>query len=160
MAYLRRILVGAIGALTLAGAGAVGVGASDTLVAFDSMTGVALAGVNVVNDRGIAAGGAPWVVSSATGTVNHQGNVSVQVTGLIIPILSPPHNPIGAFSATVSCITPDGVRNVTIVVITRSPPFHVYNVLGSSNLADPPHPPASPATSPASGKVEHRAVFT
>lgn len=92
MAHLRRILVGAIGALTLAGAGAVGAGASDTLVAFDSMTGVAPAGVNVVNDRGIAAGGAPWVVNSATGTVDHQGNVSVQVTGLIIPILSPPHN--------------------------------------------------------------------
>ena len=122
MAYLRRLLVGAIGAVTLVGAGASGVGAQgDTLVAFDSMTGVAAAGVNVVNDRGIAAGGAPWVISSATGTVDHQGNVSVQVTGLIIPILSPPHNPIGAFSATVSCITPDGVMNVTTRPFAASP---------------------------------------
>jgi hypothetical protein len=121
MAYLRRLLVGAIGALTLVGVGATGVGAQgDTLFAFDSMTGVAASGVNVVNDRGIAAGGAPWVITSGTGTVDHQGNVSVTVTGLIIPILSPPHNPIGAFSATVSCLTPDGVMNVTTVPFPAS----------------------------------------
>ena len=114
MGYLRRLLVGTLGAVTLVGAGTVAVGAqNDTLVSFDSMTGVAASGVNVVNDRGIAAGGAPWVITSGTGTVDHQGNVSVQVTGLIIP--NPPlgFNPIGNFSATVSCITPDGVMNVT-----------------------------------------------
>jgi hypothetical protein len=114
MGYLRRLLVGLVGALTLVGVGSAGVGAqNDTLFAFDSMTGVAANGVNVVNDRGIAAGGAPWVITSGTGTVNHQGDVSVQVTGLIIPILAVPHNPIGAFSATVSCLTPAGVMNVT-----------------------------------------------
>jgi hypothetical protein len=114
MGFLRKLLVGAIGAVSLVSVGSVGVGAQgDTLISFDSMTGVAASGVNVVNDRGIAAGGAPWVITSGTGTVDHQGNVSVEVTGLIIPVLTPPHNPIGAFSATVSCITPDGVMNVT-----------------------------------------------
>jgi hypothetical protein len=141
MAYLRRLLVGAIGAVTLVGAGASGVGAQgDTLVAFDSMTGVAAAGVNVVNDRGIAAGGAPWVISSGTGTVDHQGNVSVKVTGLIIPILSPPHNPVPAFSATVSCITPDGVMNVTTGPFAASP-------AGDSTITATvalPHPCKSP----------------
>jgi hypothetical protein len=114
MGSLRKLLVGALGALSLVGVGSAGVGAQgDTLVAFDSMTGVAATGVNVVNDRGIAAGGAPWVITSGTGTVDHQGNVSVQVTGLIIP--NPPlgFNPIGSFSATVSCLTPAGVMNVT-----------------------------------------------
>ena len=141
MAYLRRLLVGAIGAVALVGAGASGVGAQgDTLVAFDSMTGVAAAGVNVVNDRGIAAGGAPWVISSGTGTVDHQGNVSVKVTGLIIPILSPPHNPVPAFSATVSCITPDGVMNVTTGPFAASP-------AGDSTITATvalPHPCKSP----------------
>ncbi len=114
MGSFRKLLVGGIGALTLVGLGSVSVGAqSDTLVSFDSMTGVAASGVNVVNDRGIAAGGAPWVITSGTGTVDHQGNVSIQVTGLIIP--NPPlgFNPVAAFSATVSCITPEGVANVT-----------------------------------------------
>lgn len=141
MAYLRRLLVGAIGAATLVGAGASGVGAQgDTLVAFDSMTGVAASGVNVVNDRGIAAGGAPWVITSGTGTVDHQGNVSVQVTGLIIPVLSPPHNPIGTFSATVSCLTPAGVMNVTTGPFAASP-------AGDSTInatVDLPHPCKSP----------------
>lgn len=114
MGYFRKLLVGVLGALSLVGVGNVAAGAqNDTLIQFDSMTGVAASGVNVVNDRGIAAGGAPWVITSGTGTVNHQGDVSVQVTGLIIP--NPPlgFNPIGSFSATVSCITPDGVMNVT-----------------------------------------------
>jgi hypothetical protein len=107
MGFLRKLLVGAIGAISLVSVGSVGVGAQgDTLISFDSMTGVVATGVNAVNDRGIAAGGAPWVITSGTGTVDHQGNVSVTVTGLIIPVLSPPRNPIGAFSATVSCITP------------------------------------------------------
>src|SRR5713226_6715054 len=114
MGSLRKLLVGVLGALSLVGVGSVAVGAqNDTLIAFDSMTGVAATGVGVVNDRGIAAGGAPWVITSGSGTVDHQGNVSIQVTGLIIP--NPPlgFNPVAAFSATVSCITPDGVVNVT-----------------------------------------------
>jgi hypothetical protein len=112
MGFFRKLLVGAIGAISLVSVGSVGVGAQgDTLISFDSMTGVVVSGVNVVNDRGIAAGGAPWVITSGTGTVDHQGNVAVHVTGLIIPPVG--FNPIGMFSATVSCITPDGVRNVT-----------------------------------------------
>ena len=112
MGSLRKLLVGLLGAVSLVGVGSVAVGAqNDTLISFDSMTGVAATGVNVVNDRGIAAGGAPWVITSGTGAVDHQGNVSVQVTGLIIPPLG--FNPITNFSATVSCITPDGVMNVT-----------------------------------------------
>jgi hypothetical protein len=114
MAYLRRLLVGALGALTLVGAGAVAVGAqSDALVSFGSMTPVSNAVKGTQNDRGIFAGAAPWVITSGTGQVDRQGNVSVQVRGLIIPILTPPSNPIANFSATVSCMTPDGVVNVT-----------------------------------------------
>ena len=141
MGSIRRLLVGGIGALTLVAVGSVSAGAqSDTLVSFDSMTGVAASGVNVVNDRGIAAGGAPWVITSGTGTVDHQGNVSIQVTGLIIPVLSPPRNPVGAFSATVSCITPDGVMNVT------TGPF-AASAAGDSTInatVDLPHPCKDP----------------
>ena len=104
------------------------------------MTGVAATGVNVVNDRGIAAGGAPWVITSGTGTVDRQGDVSVKVTGLIIPVRNPPGNPIGAFSATVSCLTPGGVMNVT------TGPF-AASTTGDSTISATvalPHPCKSP----------------
>jgi hypothetical protein len=141
MGFFRKLLVGAIGAISLVSVGSIGVGAQgDTLISFDSMTGVAASGVNVFNDRGIAAGGAPWAITSGTGTVDHQGNVSVTVNGLIIPVLSPPHNPVGAFSATVSCFTPDGVMNVT------TGPF-AASAAGDSTInatVDLPHPCKSP----------------
>ena len=116
MAYLRRLLVGVIGAVSLVGAGSISVGAHDggTLVGFDSMTGVTAAGVNLVNDRGIAAGGKPWVITSGSGEVDRQGNVEVKVRGLVIPV-APFNgtNPVKSFMATVSCLTPHGVVNVT-----------------------------------------------
>jgi hypothetical protein len=62
------------------------------------------------------------------------------VTGLIIPVLSPPHNPLANFSATVSCITPDGVVNVT------TGPF-AANSAGDSTInatVDLPHPCKNP----------------
>lgn len=114
MACLRRLLVGAIGALTLVGAGTVAVGASDSrLIEFNSMTAVSVAVKGTTNERLLTAGGAPWVISSGRGQVDRQGNVSVSVTGLIIP--NPPlgFNPVPSFRATVSCLTPDGPVNVT-----------------------------------------------
>ena len=116
MAYLRRFLVGAIGALTLIGAASVGVSAHEgrTLVEFDSMTAISATQVTVKNDRGIPGGGFPWVISSGRGQVDREGHLSVTVKGLIIVV--PPvngKNPVATFSATVSCLTPHGIMNVT-----------------------------------------------
>jgi len=144
MAYFRRLLVAAIGASSLVGATAVGVGAHEggTLIEFDSMTGVsaAQAAAQIPNDRGIKPGGAPWVISSGTGEVDRQGHVSVQVTGLIIPVLSPPHNPVASFSATVSCLTPDGVMNKTTQPVATNP---AGNATFNTTIALP-HPCKSP----------------
>ncbi len=96
--------------------GAVSVGAepSDTLISFDSMTPVTGAAVGTVNDRGIKGGGAPWVIKSGRGTVEREGEVHVRVRGLVIPV-APFNgtNPVPFFKATVSCITPQGVVNVS-----------------------------------------------
>ena len=115
MTYFRRLLVAVLGAVSLVGAASAGVSAHEggTLVEFDSMTGVTASGVNLVNDRGIKAGGAPWVITSGTGEVDRQGNVHVEVVGLIIPTRTPPSNPVGTFRATLSCLAPHGVMNVT-----------------------------------------------
>ena len=117
MAYLRRLLVGAIGALTLVGAATIGVAAHEgrTLVEFDSMAPVTGTAVGAVNDRGIKGGGLPWVISSGRGEVDREGHISVTVKGLIIVV--PPVNginPVANFSATVSCVSSHGgIVNVT-----------------------------------------------
>jgi hypothetical protein len=106
----RRFAVGAIGALSLLGAGTVAVGADgggDQLTAFDSMTPV---GHPPTTERGIAGGGLAWSITSATGSVDRQGDVSVTVKGLIVTVLG--FNPITPFQAVVSCVTPHGVVNV------------------------------------------------
>jgi len=110
MTHWRRFAVGAIGALSLLGAGTVSVGADgggDQLIAFDAMTPV---GHPPTTERGIAGGSFAWSITSATGSVDRQGDVSVTVKGLIVTVLG--FNPITRFQAVVSCVTPDGVFNV------------------------------------------------
>ena len=117
MAHWRRFVVGAVGALSLTAAGTIAVGADtggNQFVEFDSMTPVTGSAVNAVNDRGIKGGGLPWVITSAHGWVHSDGHVDVNVKGLIIVV--PPvngKNPVPFFKATVSCITPNGVKNVS-----------------------------------------------
>ena len=110
MTVWRKLLVGAVGALSLLGAAAAPVGADgrgDRLITFDSMTTV---GNPPTTERTIPGGGAAWSSTSATGSVDRQGDVSVTVHGLIVTVLG--RNPIGTFEAVVSCVTPDGVMNV------------------------------------------------
>jgi hypothetical protein len=123
MAYLRRVVVGAIGALTLIGAASAGVSAHEgrALVEFDSMAAISATQTTVANDRGIPGGGLPWVISSGRGQVDREGHLSVTVKGLIIVV--PPvngKNPVANFSATVSCLTPHGVVNVTTGLFAAS----------------------------------------
>src|SRR5215471_20773471 len=115
-AHFVRVLVLAIGALGLLAASAAPAAADEggNLTDFSSMTPVTGAAVGTVNDRGIKGGGLPWVITSGSGSVDRQGDVSVSVKGLIIVV--PPingKNPVPFFKATVSCITPDGVVNVS-----------------------------------------------
>ena len=124
MAHWRMALVAATGALSMFAAGTVGAGAreGDTLVSFDSMTPVTGAAVGTVNDRGITGGGKPWAITSGTGSVDRQGDVHVSVSGLVIPV-APFNgvNPIAQFKATVSCVTPHGVVNVSTGLFAATP---------------------------------------
>ena len=79
------------------------------LTYFSSMTGIPVGGMVV---RGITGGGLPWAIASGTGTVSQQGAVDVTVKGLVIPSLGG-INPIANFEATVSCLTPDRIVNVS-----------------------------------------------
>ena len=113
MGYWRKFLVSGMVALGLAGMATASVGAEprDTLLAFDSMTPI---GAGAPTARGLAGGGLPWMITSGSGTVDRQGHVDVTVHGLVLaagPKIGT--NPITDFAATVSCVTPHGIMNVT-----------------------------------------------
>jgi hypothetical protein len=143
MADWRRFLVAGVGALSLIGAGTVSAAADGggTLVEFDSMTPVTGAAVGTVNDRGIIGGGKPWVITSGKGEVDRRGHVEVTVHGLVIPV-APFNgtNPVPAFKATVSCITPGGVVNVSTATAPATASGD-STIVGTINL---PHPCKQP----------------
>src|SRR5260370_33708176 len=97
------------------------------------MGAVAGAAVGTINDRGIKGGGLPRVIWAGAGQVGEDGTVDVTVTGLIIVV--PPingRNPVPFFRATVSCLTPDGVVNVSTGLFPASPAgdSHIHAVVG------------------------------
>jgi hypothetical protein len=108
MARFGKLLVAAISALGLVATGGATVSAHEghNLLEFNSMFGVHGASVGTVNHRGITGGGLPWVIASARGEVGRNGEVEVQVKGLVIPV-APFNgtNPVPMFGAIVSCIT-------------------------------------------------------
>ena len=134
MRIFGRVLVTAITVLGLLGASAAPAMADEkgNLTDFSSMTPVTGAAVGTINDRGIKGGGLPWVISTGAGTVGQDGTVDVTVTGLIIVV--PPingRNPVPFFRATVSCLTPDGVVNVSTGLFPASPAgdSHIHAVV-------------------------------
>lgn len=125
MSGWRRFLVAGIGTLSLIGAGAAPASAEDRggrLLEFDSMTPVTGAAVGAVNDRGIKGGGLPWAITAGRGHVDRNGHLAVTVEGLVIPV-APFNgtNPAANFRATVSCLTRDGVVNVTTGLFPATP---------------------------------------
>jgi hypothetical protein len=114
MGRLIRILIVAVGALGLFSTFAASARADEggNLTDFSTMTAVTGSAVGALNDRGITGGGLPWVISAGSGTVSHRGKVDVTVTGLVIPSLGN-KNPVSSFKATVSCLGPSGVINVS-----------------------------------------------
>lgn len=89
---------------------------SNELLEFRMMTGVSGIFVGSTHPvRGINGGGLPWVVGSAKGELNADGEVEVSVAGLVLDPNNPVVisrglagiNPITSFKAIVSCISTD-----------------------------------------------------
>lgn len=80
--------------------------------------------------RGIPAGGAPWAISAATGSLLTTGELSVHVRGLIVV---GSNNPVPRFNAIVSCqsISSGGAADVVNV----STPSFPATVAGNSTIS-------------------------
>ena len=140
MAAWRRFFASGLGAIALlvasGSAGSAHEGGS--LLEFESMTPITGSAVGALNDRGLTGGGLPWMIASGSGEVDRQGHVDVTVHGLVLASgANTGKNPIPMFAATLSCVTPHGVVNVT----TRQFPATVPG--GDSTIEDTialPHP--------------------
>jgi hypothetical protein len=94
---------------------AIGASARDTegrkVLEFETMAPVQPPFVGAAHKvRGLAGGGAPWVISSAEGELSANGNIEVHVRGLVLdPSVVPAPlggtNPIPQFLVIVSCLT-------------------------------------------------------
>jgi hypothetical protein len=83
-----------------------------TVLEFETMAPVSGAFVGTTLIRGVPGGGAPWVISAGQGSVDTDGNLEVQVTGLVLaPSVPAPFggtNPVPNFKGIVSCLNSDG----------------------------------------------------
>jgi len=125
MGRLRMAMAALLGAASLVvGGGAVAsADDGDSLFQFESMTPVTGSAVGAVNDRGLTGGGKPWVITSGTGELDHNGHLHVSVTGLVIPV-APFNgtNPLTQFAAVVSCLTPkQGIVNLLTAPVATGP---------------------------------------
>ena len=141
MRFFGRLLIATFAALSVVGAGsAAGLAhESGSLIEFDSMTPVTGSAVGTVNDRGLKGGGKPWVIAEGQGEVGRDGSVEVRVEGLVIPVFGN-INPVATFGATVSCLTPHGVVNVS----TAQFPASRTGNAEIEGMVDLPHPCMDP----------------
>jgi hypothetical protein len=108
---LRAALVLALAGAALAGSSAVAAG-PQRILTFTTMVGVP-AGLTGAQSqaplRGISGGGIPWRIASGTGRLSANGELEVEVKGLVLAAgANAGTNPIASFRALVSCVAADG----------------------------------------------------
>ena len=126
---MRKIswLLAAVGAAGLVSAAAMqGAAASDgpgpaTVLKFSIMAPVTGPYVGAANPiRGVAGGGLPWQLTSASGSLKRDGHLLVQVRGLVLARQAPVPpalqgtNPFASFRALVSCQSIGAANSATV----------------------------------------------
>ncbi len=138
---------------------------SGAILEFQAMATVqgALVGTRVPFLRNQAAGGLPWVISGAHGTLHANGKLELQVRGLVladdpaVPAARRLTNPIPTFRAVVSCVTRDGTA------VTSETPAVSAGTDGDAHLeavVSPPlpHPCVAPIVFVGNGAGEQQDV--
>ncbi len=98
-------------------------GFNEKVLEWRTMSGVAAPFTGATNAiRGVNGGGLPWVLTRADGQLRADGDLLIQVRGLVIAPDTPSAlagiNPVPFFLATVSCI--DGAATVSNVGTTQA----------------------------------------
>jgi hypothetical protein len=110
---VAAILVLAVG--LLAQTSSAGPGGNSDVLRFKTMAGVIPPYTGPANPiRGVAGAGAPWRIDSANGSLKENGELAIEVEGLVLT--STGTNPQAAFRALVNCQT---IVDGTAVIVNR-----------------------------------------
>lgn len=160
--HLTRMMVLLLSAVLLTGPAFPAAAHETKLLEFDTLAGVPRPYTGSVNAiRGVAGGGLPWVVGSASGELKANGELELHVFGLVIDPNDAAamargvagKNPSPAFKAVVSCLSKDAAGNpLTVNVATDAFPASAAGDAEIEALVSLPHPCLAPimfVTSPA-----------
>lgn len=109
---MRLALVAGITLAIALAAPAALAGRPHDILSFETMVGVpaGLTGAQSnVPLRGLNGGGIPWMLSRAKGSLDTNGNLKIEVTGLVLAAgANAGSNPVASFKGLVSCVNADG----------------------------------------------------
>lgn len=106
-----------LGIVLLAQTSAASSGGGDTVLKFGTMVGVDGPFRGATNAiRGIPGAGAPWRLDSVDGKLESDGELKIDVEGLVL--VSTGQNPSPAFRAVVSCLTSTDTTVTTVNLVT------------------------------------------
>jgi hypothetical protein len=125
LATIGAVLVGLVSVLGVTASASADPG---TILKFDTMAPVTGPYVGATNPiRGVAGGGFPWMITSATGSLKSDGHLVVLVRGLVLADQSPVPpalqgtNPVPDFLAIVSCQSIGSDNTATIANVSTGP---------------------------------------
>jgi hypothetical protein len=106
--------------MSLAAQAPIAAGRDTTILQFESMVGVTGPFVGTANPiRGINGGGLPWVITSGQGELQSDGELNVEVRGLVLAAgPAAGTNPVPNFKAIVSCLSVSNGSPTTVNVST------------------------------------------
>jgi hypothetical protein len=138
----KKWIVAGVLALALgliAQASSAGSGRNATVLKFKTMAGVVAPFLGPANAiRGIPGAGSAWSIDEADGTLKQNGDLEVEVEGLIITATGV--NPVPTFRAVVSCLSIAAGAAVTLNRVTQPFPANMAGDAefeGSVNLPSP-----------------------
>lgn len=131
------------GALLASGPASMATGKGSKILKFDTMVSVPRPYTDPANAiRGVAGGGLPWVIDSAHGQLRVDGDIEIEVEGLVIDPNDPMAiaaglagiNPVANFKAIVSCLSKDAAGNATMPTVQTG--LFPASMAGDSEIED------------------------